>query len=300
MKKSTMLLSLVMMLSLSVSTFAVNNKDCFIPPQPQQEEAVNDEMMDVCDMDIDQAECGPCGQNFPGPKKIFPKKPFGDRFEKINLTDKQKEDLKALKDSTRKEIKELKDKCQAKIKALNDELLKEKYSAKEIKNISKEIKAISSKIIDKKIAKKEAMRKILTFEQYNKMFKPKTKYDILAKKLGLSDEQKEKFIKILDTNKEKEMALTQQLREKEIALKQEFDKENIDKTAITNLSNEVSNIKKELFDLDINKKIELKSVLTAEQYNEFINPCPKPIRPIKPIKPIIYEPTDSNKSIDKK
>ncbi|WP_372518614.1 Spy/CpxP family protein refolding chaperone [Candidatus Ruminimicrobiellum ovillum] len=301
MKKSTMLLSLVMMLSLTASTFAMQpkdkNKGCFIPPQPQQREFVDDEIMNACDADIDQSECEPCDQKFVGQKKFFNKKPWENKFEKLNLTDKQKEDLKTLKDSTKKEIIELKTKCQAKIKDLNNELFKEKYSSKEVKNISKEIKSISSKIIDLKVAKKEGMRKILTSEQYNKLFKPKTKYDMLAKRLGLSDEQKEKFIKILDTKKEKECNLTQQLREKERLLNEEFNKENIDTNAITKLSNEISNISKELLDLDINTKIELKSVLTAEQYNNYIKPRPKPV---KPVKPIIYEPTDFNKSIDKK
>ena len=207
---------------------------------------------------------------------------------------KQKEDLKVLKESNKKAMKELTTKFQTKVNALNDELLKDKYSTKEIKKLTKDIKDISSKLIDTKISKKEGMRKILTTEQYNKIFKIKTHYDILADRLGLSPEQKEKFIKALKNKEEKEKILKTELREKDFALKKEFDKENIDKNVVTKLSEEISNISKDLFKLDIDTKMELKSILTPEQYKKFIKPIPNPR------KPIIYEPTACDKKIDKK
>ena len=306
MKKSTLFLSLVMMLGLSVSLFAEfpqeQNSDCMIPhpPQWQQERDCNDDFMPFWDMNMFQKDCYPCEQNIDPHKKHFEKdkfannKNFDKRFKNLNLTDKQKESLKSLKKACFESKKELEKQFKAKVKALNDELLKEKYSAKEVKNITKEIKALSAKLIDNKVSKKEGMRKILTFEQYNKIFKVKTHYDILAERLNLSQEQKEKFIKILEGKKEKEIVLKQQLREKDMLLKKEFDKENIDKDAISKLYEDISNIKKDLFKLDIDTKIELKSILTAEQYNKFLNPRPNPIRPI------IYEPTACDKSIDKK
>ena len=116
----------------------------------------------------------------------------------------------------------------------------------------------------------------------------------MAERLGLSEDQKEKVIKILETKKEKEFDLKKQLREKDILLKQEFDKENIDKDVISKLYEDFSNISKDLFKSDIDTKIELKSVLTSEQYNKFIKPRPNPM------KPIIYEPTACDKNIDKK
>ncbi len=306
MKKSTLFLSLAMMLCLSGSLFAEfsqeQNRDCMIPPPPQsqQERDFNGDMIPFWEMDGLNEDCRPCEPKMDPNKKQFEKGKFGNKnffnrnFDKLNLTDKQKEDLKKLKKETMESAKDIATKIKAKVKALNDELLKEKYSAKEVKNITKEIKNLSSKLIDTKVSKKEGMRKILTPEQYNKMFKVKTHYDILAERLGLSPEQKEKFVKILETKHEKEKTLRTELREKDIALKKEFDKEDIDKDAISKLSEDISNISKDLFKLDIDTKLEIKSVLTPEQYNKFIKPCPAPR------KPIIYEPTDCDKNIDKK
>lgn len=282
MKKSTLFLSLVMMLGLSVSLFAEmpkeENADCMIPPPPQfqQERDCNDDFMPFWN------------------KGNFNKNFCDEKIKDLNLSDNQKEALKALKKANFKSKKDLEKQFKSKTKALNDELLKEKYSTKEIKKLTKDIKDISSKLIDTKIAKKEGIRKILTTEQYNKMFKVKTHFDILAERLGLSDEQKEKFVKILESKREKEFAIKQQLREKDILLKKEFDKENIDKDVIAKLSEEISNLSKDLFKLDIDTKIEIKSILTAEQYNKFIKPRPNPR------KPIIYEPTACDKNIDKK
>ena len=292
MKKSKMLLSLVMMLSLSVSLFAAQSQEqdgtCFIPPQPQEMDFYNRDMMSSNDIDVSS------NQDF-NPSEKFHKKHFGNKLKKLNLSDKQKKDLKALNKANRKEMKELTTKFQTKVNALNDELLKDKYSTKEVKKLTKDIKDISSKLIDTKISKKEGLRKILTTEQYNKMFKIKTHYDMLADKLGLSPEQKEKFIKTLKNKKEKENTLKAELREKNIALKKEFDKENIDKDVVAKLSEEISNISKDLFQLDINTKMELKSVLTPEQYRKYLKPRHNPI------KPIIYEPTTNyDKNIDKK
>ena len=307
MKKSTMFLSLVMMLGLSVSLFAEvpqeKSSDCMIPPPPQcqQERDCNDEFMPFWNIDMFQKDCRPCEPN----TAHFEKGKFGkffcdEKFKNLNLSDNQKEALKALNKANFEADKELVVKFKTKVKALNDELLKEKYSPKEVKNITKEIKNLSAKLIDNKAAKKEGIRKILTAEQYNKIFKVKTHFDILAERLGLSAEQKEKFVKILENKKEKEMSLKQQLREKDMLLKKEFDKENIDKNAIAKLSDEISNITKDLFKLDIDTKIELKELLTVEQYNKFIKPRPNPVKPVKPVKPIIYEPTACDKNIDKK
>lgn len=305
MKKSTFFLSLVMMLGLSVSLFAEmpqeENTDCMIPPQPQcqQERDCKEDFMPFWNIDMFQDDCRPCEPNIFPHKKHFEKGKFNkkfcdDKFKNLNLSDNQKEALKALKKVNFESTKKLFENFKTKVKALDEELLKEKYSTKEVKKLTKDIKDISSKLIDTKISKKEGIRKILTTEQYNKIFKVKTHYDILAERLGLSPEQKEKFIKILENKKEKEFALKQQLREKAMLLKKEFNKENIDKDTISKLSEEISNISKELFKLDIDTKMELKSVLTSDQYNKFINPRPNPV------KPIIYEPTDCDKNIDKK
>ena len=118
---------------------------------------------------------------------------------------------------------------------------------------------------------------------------------MLVDRLDLSEEQAEKIIKLIEEKREKEKPLRQQLREDEALIKQEFDKDIIDMEVITKLSDEISNISKELLKLDVDLKVGLKSILSPEQYKKLS----KPRTPKIPRTPIIYEPTDSNKSIDK-
>ena len=311
MKKSTMLLSLVMMLSLSASAFAVNNKDCFVPPQVQQEESLqdvydtifstqksnvyNDDIMVVYDIEMPQQDFAFYERNFPEPERDFNKRFLENKLNKLKVTDRQMEEFKNLQLESKKEINDLTKKFKSKIKALNNEFFKENYSTKEVKNLSKDIKSISAKIIDSTVAKKEGLRKILTSKQYNRLFKPKTGYDVLVDRLDLSEEQAEKIIKLIEEKREKEKPLRQQLREDEALIKQEFEKDIIDMEVITKLSDEISNISKELLKLDVDLKVGLKSILSPEQYKKLS----KPRTPKIPRTPIIYEPTDSNKSIDK-
>ncbi len=308
MRKFKALLSLVVLLGLTSSSFAEipkdMKKDCFIPPQSQESKDCDEEIMFICDIDVPQQELCFYEKGSPEPEMDFNKKFLEDKLNKFKLTDKQKEDFKKLKEKSKKEVSELTKKFKSKVRDLNNEFYKENYNVKDVKNIVKDIKSISAKIIDSKVANKEGLRKILTSQQYNKMFKPKTKYDVLAERLGLTEEQKEKFIGILERKKEQEEPLKEQLREFEQEIKQEFEKDEIDMAVVTRLSNDISNITTKLFKIDLNSKIELKSVLSTEQYKQYTNPVrPTPIKPIKPIKPgkpIIYEPMDSEKSIDKK
>ncbi len=299
MKKVKMLLSLVVMLGLTASLSAEvpqqdENED-FVLPQLQRSSVYNDDIMVVYDIEMPQQDFGFYERNFPEPEVDFNKRFLESKLDKLKVTDKQKEDFKKLQEENSKEIKDLTTKFKTKIKSLNSEFFKEKFSSKEIKNLTKEIKSISTKIIDSTVEKKEELRKILTSKQYNKLFKPKTKYDMLADRLGLSDEQKDQFIKIIETKKEKEKPLRKQLREDELTIKQEFEKDEIDMAVITRLSDEISNISKELLKIDLDSKVELKKLLSPEQYKKWT----RPTRP-NPTKPIIYEPTDSEKNIDKK
>jgi Spy/CpxP family protein refolding chaperone len=308
MKKAKMLLSFAVLFGLTSSLLAEIPKDmkkeCFVPPQQRENRDCDEEMMFACDIDIPQQDFGSYEKLSPEAERDFDKKFLEDKLNKLKLTDKQKQDFKKLTEKSKKEINELTKKFKSKVRDLNNEFYKEKYNAKDVKNLVKDIKAISAKIIDSKAEKKEELRKILTDKQYNKMFKPKTKYDVLAERLGLTEDQKEKFIGILERKKEQEEPLKQQLRDFEKEIREEFEKDEIDMAVVTRLSNEISNITTKLFKIDLNSKIELKSVLSTEQYKKYTNPNhPKPIlpiKPVKPVKPIIYEPMDSNKSIDKK
>ena len=133
MKKTKILLSLVMLFGLTVSVFAekpyIKDKDCFIPPPQFQEREFIDEEGKI---DIFDTDMGYHGKNhFKYNKKHFNKKRFEKKFADLNLTDKQKEDLKALKEANFESKKELENQFRTKVKALNDEISKEEYSKKD-------------------------------------------------------------------------------------------------------------------------------------------------------------------------
>ena len=310
MRKTKMLLSCLMMLIFSVSVFAWQlQKECpdfMISSQNeqccqkenyckdeccqqekccQQEQCCNKkEMFFMCDGNIEQEECPMfnrhyfkrdfmrkigenCGKNF---KKGFCEK----MFKKLNITDTQKEALKSLKESSIKKQQELMKIIMKEWETINKELLNEKYSQKIIKKSIKNIKALSNKIIDNKITKKQSLKKILSNEQYVKMFKPKTKYDMLAERLNLSNEQKEKVTTIIDDSDKRTKELICKKFEKKKLLKEEIEKENSNKDTVVQLIEDVSNISNELFKLKIDTKIKLKDVLSFEQYNK-MNNCNK-------------------------
>ena len=306
MKKIKMLLSCVMMLMFSASVFAgqwqKNCSDCMIPQQDeqcccqkencckaecccQQEQCCNKkEKFFMCDGNMEQEEHSMfnhhhfkrdcmikfgenCGKNF---KKVFCEK----LIKKLNLTDTQKEALKLLKESSIKKQQELMKIIMKEWETINKELLSEKYSQKIIKKSIKNIKDISNKIIDNKITKKQSLKKILTNEQYIKMFKPKTKYDTLAERLNLSNEQKEKVTTIMEDADKTTKELVCKKFEKKNLLKEELEKENCNKDIVAQLMKDISNISSELFKLRIDTKIKLKDVLSFEQYNK-MNKCNK-------------------------
>lgn len=273
MKKTKMLLSLVMMLALSVSVFAKDTPkeapDCLIPPCPQNEGFCCDGAMNDCGMDMEHKDFHQFKHHQKDFNKFAKGKHFGGfKFKNLNLTDKQKEDLKALKQSNMKTQQELMKTIMDEKKAIDEELLKEKYSEKAINKSIKKIKETSAKIIDNKIAEKQSLKKILTKEQYVKMFKQQTKIDILAEKLNLSKEQQEKVENIFKANKEQKMELCKQLKEKQDLLKQEMDKSDFNKDTAISLNNDINEISKSMFKLKIEKKEQLKSVLSEEQYNK--------------------------------
>ena len=304
MKKTKMLLSCLILLMFSVLVFAGQwQKECpdfMFPPQDEQcyqkENCCKDEcckqeqcsnkkeMFFMCDGNMAQEECSMfkyhhfkicfmknfgnnCGKNF---KKGFCEK----MFKKLNITDTQKEALKSLKESSIKKQQELMKIIMKEWETINKELLNEKYSQKIIKKSIKKIKDISNKIIDNKIAKKQSLKKILTNEQYIKMFKPKTKYDMLAERLNLSNEQKEKVTTIMEEADKTTKELICKKFEKKNLLKEELEKENCNKDTVSQLMTDISNISNALFKLRIDTKMELKTVLSFEQYNK-MNKCNK-------------------------
>jgi len=193
--------------------------------------------------------------------------------DKLNLTDEQKNKLKELKDKEFVLKKDFADK----IKAINDEFANENPNEKNIKSMQKEVKKLSQEILDNYINNKKQLRQILSFEQYTKMFTKRTRYDILAEKLNLTDEQKEKVKTLFEQNKEKSENMKKTIFEDKIKLEQELEKETVDTNAVNNLSNEISQLSQDIVKNNIAVKVELKNILTVEQYSKFIEK-PKPFK----------------------
>lgn len=283
MKKAKMLLSCAIMLMFSVSIFAgqcpEKDLDCMAPMQDEQCCDKN-EMFFMCNENMAKEKCPMfnchmkrcfmknfCGNN----SRHFKRGCCEKMFKKLNLTDKQKEDLKTLKETTIKKQQELMKTIMNEKKAISEELLKEKYSEKVIKKSVKNIKDASNKIIDNKIANKQALKKILTNEQYIKMFKPKTRCDMLAERLNLSEEQKEKVATIMENSDKETKEFMDKKIEKKKLLMEELKKEDCNNDTVSQLMQDISDVSNELFKLKIGTKMELKSVLSFEQYNKMNN-----------------------------
>ncbi len=294
MKKTKMLLSCAMMLMFAVSVFAGQKQekcsDYMGVPQDEQccnkagqkQEKCQDEQccnghehFFMCNNDV--AEKNPKFKRHPFIKgsmrdcKPFKKCCCEKMFSKLELTDKQKEDLKKLDEATIKKQQELMQIIMNENKTINEELLKDKYDSKVIKKSVKNIKSASNKLTDNQIANKKSLKKILTNEQYIEIFKPKTKYDILAEKLNLSNEQKEKVKTIMEDNDKKIKGLVEKKIEKKNALEDEIEKENCNKDTVSKLMKDISSLSAELFKLKIDTKMKIKSVLTFEQYSQMYN-----------------------------
>lgn len=273
MKKIKLMLSMFVVLCFTVSVFAMpkdfkgnfeKGANCTFKKCDMQ----NDDIMFVLTMfDCPQHENNfGSGHHFENGMREH--KNFNPIDARLNLTDEQKTKLKELKDKEFTLKKEFADK----IKALNEEFAKEKLDDKTIKNKQKEIKKLSQEYIDNYVNNKKQIREILSFEQYNKMFTKKTRYDMLAERLNLNDEQKEKIKNLFEQNREKNGNLKKTLFEDKIKLEKELEKETADTDTVNNLSNEISRISQDIVKNDIDMKIELKNILTAEQYNKFTAP----------------------------
>ena len=86
-------------------------------------------------------------------------------------------------------------------------------------------------------------------------------------------------------------AIKKDLKDKTEQLKQEFEKETSDNVVIDGLSSEISELSKNIFKLTVDTKMELKKILTNEQFNKMLNPkpCKKPFPdaelPVQPKEP---------------
>ena len=275
MKKIKMIVSMLMVLCFTVSVFAMPNAEGkFEKGKKCPFEKCNIEKDDIMFV-LTMFDCPQTENNF-GCKDHFKNDMKGNKHfndhknfklfeEKLNLTDEQKNKLKELKEKEFAAKKEFADK----IKLINEELAKENPNDKNIKNMQKEAKKLSQEIIDNYVNNKKQIKTILSAEQYNKMFTKKNRYDILSEKLDLNDEQKAKLKSLFDQNREKTENMKKALFENKFKLEKELEKETVDKNIVDSLSKEISQISQDIVKNNIDMKIELKNILTAEQYDKF-------------------------------
>jgi Spy/CpxP family protein refolding chaperone len=95
------------------------------------------------------------------------------------------------------------------------------------------------------------------------------KYDKLTESLGLSEEQIAQLKSRKQAKTESREKLRSKLHSEEKALKEELEKPVSDNTKIKELADSIKNIHSEMVDERIRGILEIKAILTTEQYAEF-------------------------------
>ena len=293
MRIEKLLLSLSLVAALGITSFAMppkEKKEPFCKPPvnfekkgfPMHHQDCVLMMLEKCPLEKENQEN----------KQMFKKhEPACNLMFVRDLTPEQKEQIKQIKEKNQKAKEDIFNSIKDKFAQLDNELSKEKYNKKTVKNLTKEINALSNKKVALKIAEKQQMRNVLTATQFKKMVNRPTKYDFFAKKLDLTQEQQDKVETLFEQNSEKLAAIKKDLKDKTEQLKQEFEKETSDNVVIDGLSSEISELSKNIFKLTVDTKMELKKILTNEQFNKMLNPkpCKKPFPdaelPVQPKEP---------------
>ncbi|RJP62074.1 MAG: periplasmic heavy metal sensor [Candidatus Auribacter fodinae] len=96
----------------------------------------------------------------------------------------------------------------------------------------------------------------------------KMKDDIeeIMRELDLSDEQTARLAEMRKQGQEQKQALYEKKRELHKQIKNELDKPESDQTALNTLADELASVQKQLITDRINSVLEMKKVLTPEQY----------------------------------
>lgn len=105
----------------------------------------------------------------------------------------------------------------------------------------------------------------------DKAFKEKMKEHRLEmqKELGLTKEQQEKLDANRKAQKEQMQVLRKTKQEKMEALRQELQKEQMEEAKINQLNGEIKQLQSQLSDLRINSVMEVRKILTPEQFKKF-------------------------------
>jgi Spy/CpxP family protein refolding chaperone len=104
-----------------------------------------------------------------GKKEEVYEKKFQDMTEKLDLSEKQKEQLKAHRDQQKTRMKELKGELKTNYKELRKELENYDTDERTIKGTAAKLKTVQAQLLDQKVDNFLAMKKILAPEQFQKM-----------------------------------------------------------------------------------------------------------------------------------
>ena len=95
------------------------------------------------------------------------------------------------------------------------------------------------------------------------------KFDKMIEKLGLSDEQVAQLKEHKQAKMESREKLYAQLKEHKQALKDELEKPASDNARIKQIADSIKQVQSEMVDERIKGILEIKAILTPEQYSEF-------------------------------
>jgi Spy/CpxP family protein refolding chaperone len=94
------------------------------------------------------------------------------------------------------------------------------------------------------------------------------RFDAVAERLGLSDEQKEKIKTLRQAQKQQMEALMQEMRVKQQQIQSELNKPAATRESIAPIATEIKAIHAKLVDLRINNIFAIKEMLNAEQFSK--------------------------------
>ncbi|MBR3628522.1 MAG: Spy/CpxP family protein refolding chaperone [Elusimicrobia bacterium] len=95
----------------------------------------------------------------------------------------------------------------------------------------------------------------------------KLDFEKISKELKITDEQKQKINELMKTDLEKKRELRQQIKEKSTAIDEELMKEKFDIYVVNKLSEEIQQLNAEIAKINIESKLNVRSILTFEQYS---------------------------------
>jgi Spy/CpxP family protein refolding chaperone len=101
----------------------------------------------------------------------------------------------------------------------------------------------------------------------------KQRHEDFIKELGLTQEQQDKLDALRKAHREENKDLREALKEKRQALKKELAKPVSDNNAISAIATEMKDIQAQLIDNRINNILQVKEVMTPEQYQKFQQKC---------------------------